>query len=56
MTAQSNDRDWQAFMSSALGLCVAENGPLIDHDPPTDLTTWAPPAPAEPTAPAPADG
>ncbi|MEU3521990.1 hypothetical protein ABZ770_43335 [Streptomyces sp. NPDC006654] len=42
MSPDLNDREWQAFMGNALGLCVSEEGLLIDTDGQRDLTTWVP--------------
>jgi hypothetical protein len=42
MSPELNNREWQAFMSNALGLSVCEEGLLIDTDGQRDLSTWAP--------------
>ncbi|QKZ20380.1 hypothetical protein [Streptomyces chartreusis] len=52
MSPALNNREWQAFVSNALGLNVSEEGLLIDSDGQQDLTMWVP---AEMPDPAPAD-
>lgn len=43
MNPELNDREWQVFMSNALGLSVSEEGLSIDAGAPQkDLTAWAP--------------
>ncbi|MFB8236250.1 hypothetical protein ACFC58_06820 [Kitasatospora purpeofusca] len=56
MSAELSDRDWEAFMGSALGLGVSESGLLIDTDPPQSFTTWVWPEPMKPTGPATSEG
>jgi hypothetical protein len=40
MTAEMDDREWEAFMSNAVGLSVSESGLLIDLDPQPSSTGW----------------
>ncbi|MBY8845548.1 hypothetical protein [Streptomyces sp. SP2-10] len=42
MGSDLTDREWYAFMGNALGLCVSEDGLLIDTDGQRNLTTWVP--------------
>lgn len=49
MSADLSDRDWEAFMGSALGLSVSENGLLIDTDPQQNITKWDRPEPTKPS-------
>lgn len=49
MSAELNDRDWETFMGSALGLSISESGLLVDTDPQQDFTKWAWLEPSKPT-------
>ncbi|MER5638128.1 hypothetical protein ABT095_14365 [Kitasatospora sp. NPDC002227] len=56
MSAELSDRDWEAFMGSALGISVSESGLLVDTDQQQNFTRWFRPEPVKPTGSATSEG